>query len=93
MIFAHGSGSSRKSTRNRAVAEALHVAGLGTLLLDLLTAAEEQVDRLTAEHRFNIPMLAARLVTAIDWAVAVPETRTLTIALFGASHQQKQRRR
>ncbi len=85
VIFAHGSGSSRKSTRNRAVAEALHVAGLGTLLLDLLTAAEEQVDRLTAGHRFNIPLLATRLVAAIDWAVAAPETRALPIALFGAS--------
>lgn len=85
VIFAHGSGSSRKSTRNRAVAESLHVAGLATLLLDLLTMEEEAVDRFTAEHRFDIPLLASRLVAALDWAVEAAETRALPIALFGAS--------
>lgn len=85
VIFAHGSGSSRKSSRNRAVAEALHGAGLATLLLDLLTMEEEQVDRFTAEHRFDIPLLAVRLVAAIDWAVGAADTRALPIALFGAS--------
>lgn len=85
VIFAHGSGSSRKSTRNRAVAESLHVAGLATLLLDLLTMEEEAVDRFTAEHRFDIPLLASHLVAALDWAVEAAETRALPIALFGAS--------
>ncbi|ODT03650.1 MAG: hydrolase [Gemmatimonadetes bacterium SCN 70-22] len=85
VIFAHGSGSSRKSTRNRAVAQSLHVAGLATLLLDLLTMEEDAVDRYTAQHRFDIPLLASRLVAAIDWAVEAPETRALPIALFGAS--------
>lgn len=85
VIFAHGSGSSRKSSRNRAVAEALHGAGLATLLLDLLTIEEEAIDRHTAEHRFDIPLLASRLVAAIDWAVEGPDTRALPIALFGAS--------
>jgi dienelactone hydrolase len=85
VIFAHGSGSSRHSPRNRQVAEALHLAALGTLLLDLLTPAEEQVDRLTAHHRFDIPLLAKRLVAAIDWASADPATKHLPIGLFGAS--------
>lgn len=85
VIFAHGSGSSRKSRRNRAVAQSLHVAGLATLLLDLLTMEEDAVDRYTAQHRFDIPLLASRLVAAIDWAVEAPETRALPIALFGAS--------
>lgn len=85
VVFAHGSGSSRKSSRNRAVAQALHAAGLATLLLDLLTVDEEAVDRFTAEHRFDIPLLAVRLVAAIDWAVGAADTRALPIALFGAS--------
>lgn len=85
VIFAHGSGSSRKSTRNRAVAQSLHVAGLATLLLDLLTMEEDAVDRYTAQYRFDIPLLASRLVAAIDWAVEAPETGALPIALFGAS--------
>lgn len=85
VIFAHGSGSSRHSPRNQQVAEALHLADLGTLLLDLLTPAEEQVDRLTAHLRFDIPLLARRLLCAIDWAAGDPRTNGLRIGLFGAS--------
>jgi dienelactone hydrolase len=85
IIFAHGSGSSRHSPRNRAVAAALHEGGLATLLLDLLTPAEERVDVTTREHRFNIRLLAQRLVAAIDWAQGDPRTRGLPIGLFGAS--------
>src|SRR5512144_2044074 len=67
VLFAHGSGSSRFSSRNRFVARALREAGIATLLLDLLSAAEEQVDLVTRHHRFDIAMLADRLVVAIDW--------------------------
>lgn len=85
VIFAHGSGSSRHSARNRAVAAQLQLAGSATLLLDLLTPQEEQVDRLTAQHRFDIPLLARRLVAAIDWAQGDPRTSALPVGLFGAS--------
>jgi len=85
VIFAHGSGSSRHSPRNQQVADSLHLADLGTLLLDLLTPAEEQVDRLTAHLRFDIPLLARRLLCAIDWAAGDPRTNGLRIGLFGAS--------
>ncbi len=85
VIFAHGSGSSRHSPRNRAVAEALQHGQLGTLLLDLLTEDEERVDAATAEFRFDIPLLADRLVGAIDWARAHPHTAALPVGLFGAS--------
>lgn len=85
VLFAHGSGSSRHSPRNRAVAEALCAAGLGTLLMDLLTDEEERRDALTGEHRFDIPLLGRRLVSAIDWLVDGPGTRGLPVALFGAS--------
>jgi putative phosphoribosyl transferase len=85
VIFAHGSGSSRHSPRNRAVAEALQHGRLGTLLLDLLTQPEDRTDVETAEFRFNIPLLADRLVGAIDWANAHPQTSPLPIGLFGAS--------
>lgn len=85
VIFAHGSGSSRHSPRNRAVAATLWRSGFATLLLDLLTPAEEMVDDMTREHRFDIPMLANRLVAAIDWARATRETSDLPIGLFGAS--------
>ena len=64
VLFAHGSGSSRRSSRNRAVAPALHDAGLGTLLFDLLSDEEEAVDARTAELRFDIPLLAERLLGA-----------------------------
>jgi dienelactone hydrolase len=85
VIFAHGSGSSRFSRRNRAVATALEHAGFGTLLLDLLTRAEDAVDEHTAEYRFDIPLLGQRVIGAVDWAESRSDLRPLPIALFGAS--------
>lgn len=85
VIFAHGSGSSRKSPRNRAVAAMLWSGGFATLLLDLLTAAEERIDAVTAEHRFDIDLLAERLTVAVDWARRESRTAALPIGLFGAS--------
>ena len=85
IVFAHGSGSSRHSPRNRAVAEVLQRARLATLLLDLLTEPEDAADARTAEFRFDIPLLADRVVAAIDWAAAQPSTSSLPVGLFGAS--------
>ncbi|GAA0487457.1 hydrolase [Paractinoplanes deccanensis] len=85
VLFAHGSGSSRRSPRNRAVADHLNRLGLGTLLVDLLTHEEEVRDELTRELRFDIGFLADRLIGLVDWLVAAPETRDRTIGLFGAS--------
>lgn len=85
VVFAHGSGSSRFSSRNRAVAAALVRAGLATLLLDLLTPAEEEIDERTREYRFDIERLAHRVVAAIDWATGVPALASLPVACFGAS--------
>jgi len=85
VLFAHGSGSSRHSPRNRHVAQALQSAGLGTLLLDLLTPAEEQVDRVTSELRFDIGLLARRLMSAAEAMAAGAQTRQLPLGLFGAS--------
>src|SRR5436190_1878900 len=85
VIFAHGSGSSRLSSRNRAVARALQHGGFGTLLLDLLTQAEERVDVRTAEFRFDIPLLGTRVSAAVDWAGADQRTGSLAVGLFGAS--------
>ncbi|MEX2325369.1 MAG: alpha/beta family hydrolase [Gemmatimonadaceae bacterium] len=85
VVFAHGSGSSRLSPRNRFVAEALREGGMGTLLLDLLTAREEGIDVYTREHRFDIGLLARRLAGAIDWLDAEESTSGLPIGLFGAS--------
>ena len=85
VVFAHGSGSSRLSPRNRAVASALQEAGFATLLLDLLTLAEERTDVLSGGYRFDIMFLARRLVAAIDWAHRTPGTLNLPIGLFGAS--------
>jgi dienelactone hydrolase len=85
VIFAHGSGSSRHSSRNRFVARELNGGGLATLLIDLLTEAEEQVDIRTRLLRFDIDMLAERLVQASEWARGDAETRDLTIGYFGAS--------
>ena len=85
IVFAHGSGSSRHSSRNRMVADALQRAPLATLILDLLTENEERVDMITAEFRFDIPLLARRVVAAVDWARAAPPTSALPIGLFGAS--------
>ncbi len=85
VLFAHGSGSSRHSPRNRHVAQVLRAGGLGTLLMDLLTADEEAVDVRTGHLRFDIDLLARRLVAATDWLGEHPETRDLRIGYFGAS--------
>src|ERR1700730_7161142 len=77
VLFAHGSGSSRQSPRNRFVARTLNDAGLGTLLFDLLTPDEEAVDAHTREHRFDIGLLAERLGFAADWILQEPATREL----------------
>lgn len=85
VLFAHGSGSGRASPRNRLVATALHEGGLATLLLDLLTPAEAEEDEVTREHRFDIPLLASRLVGAAAWTAVHPDLRTLPLGFFGAS--------
>lgn len=85
VVFAHGSGSSRFSQRNRFVASVLSDAGLATLLFDLLTEEEETVDLVTAEFRFDIDLLAGRLVDIIDWLTGNDETGHLKIGCFGAS--------
>lgn len=85
VIFAHGSGSSRFSSRNRRVAEFLHGQGFATLLLDLLTPEEEAVDVLTQQYRFDIERLGPRVSAAADWARTEPELGTLGIGCFGAS--------
>jgi dienelactone hydrolase len=85
VAFAHGSGSGRHSPRNRRVAGTLNEAGIATLLLDLLTEGEEQRDRVTAEYRFDIELLARRLVATVDWLRRNPATVRLPLGLFGAS--------
>jgi putative phosphoribosyl transferase len=85
VLFAHGSGSSRHSPRNRMVAASLQAAGYGTLLMDLLTAEEDQVDSRTRQFRFDIERLASRLTGAIRWLRDRADTGTLPVALFGAS--------
>src|SRR6266516_8073733 len=85
VLFAHGSGSSRDSPRNQFVAHTLNNAGLATLLFDLLTPEEEAIDLRTREHRFNIGLLAARLMHATKWAKQQDETRDLRIGYFGSS--------
>src|SRR6476661_1116175 len=85
VLFAHGSGSSRHSPRNQFVAHTINRAGLGTLLFDLLTPEEEARDIHTREHRFNIGLLAERLVHATKWARRQNETRDLRIGYFGSS--------
>jgi putative phosphoribosyl transferase len=86
VIFAHGSGSSRNSPRNREVAQRLRAAGMGTLLFDMLTSAEDAVDRITARLRFDIPMLADRLEAATEWAIARQALPGgLAVGYFGAS--------
>lgn len=85
VLFAHGSGSSRHSPRNRYVAGVLQQGGFATLLLDLLTAAEEQVDIATGYLRFDVGLLAERLLEATDWLQSERQTRSLPIAYFGAS--------
>jgi len=85
VLFAHGSGSSRHSPRNRFVAEVLQAKGLGTLLFDLLTQEEDLIDRRTSELRFNIPLLAERLIAATQWVTTNAEIRDLPLGYFGAS--------
>src|SRR5919205_65415 len=85
VLFAHGSGSSRHSPRNRYVAQTLRDAGLATLLIDLLTPEEEAVDMRTAHLRFDIGLLAERLVGATDWLTQNPDTQALRVGYFGAS--------
>ncbi|WP_320068129.1 dienelactone hydrolase family protein [Micromonospora sp. RTGN7] len=85
VLFAHGSGSSRHSPRNTAVAGALHGRALGTVLVDLLTPEEDRVDAQTAELRFNIGLLADRLATIVDWMATEPTLSRLPVGLFGAS--------
>lgn len=85
VLFAHGSGSSRHSPRNRYVAWTLQRRKVATLLIDLLAPREEAVDERTAEYRFDIPLLAGRLVSIVDWLRRQKDTARLPIGLFGAS--------
>ncbi|MFI7410286.1 dienelactone hydrolase family protein [Streptomyces sp. NPDC049627] len=84
VVIAEGSSSSRGSSRDRALADALHRAGMGTLLLDLLTELEKREDARSARHRFDVPFLTRRLVAAIDWLEQRPETAGVPVCLFGA---------
>jgi putative phosphoribosyl transferase len=85
VVFAHGSGSSRHSPRNRYVAESMHSEGLATLLMDLLSSEEEVVDLRSGHLRFDIDLLSERLITATDWLLSRPETSGLRVGYFGAS--------
>ena len=85
VLFAHGSGSGRHSPRNRYVAREFQQARLATLLVDLLTGAEERIERATRHLRFDIPLLARRLEGATDWLRVGPRTSTLPVGYFGAS--------
>ncbi|MDP9454668.1 MAG: dienelactone hydrolase family protein [Actinomycetota bacterium] len=85
VLFAHGSGSGRHSPRNRLVAQSLREAGLATLLVDLLTPQEEEVDLGTRRLRFDVGLLAERLAGATDWLARQADTRDLRVGYFGAS--------
>jgi dienelactone hydrolase len=85
VLFAHGAGSSRHSSRNNFVAEELRDGGLATLLIDLLTAEEKDVDRRTRRVRFDIDRLARRVVGTVDWMQKRPETADLSLGIFGSS--------
>ena len=85
VLFAHGSGSSRFSPRNQYVAKEFNKAKIGTLLFDLLTPEEEETDIVTAEYRFNIALLAERLIGATEWLRNDPQTKKLAFGYFGAS--------
>lgn len=85
VIFAHGSGSSRLSPRNQATARVFQKSKIATLLFDLLTAEEEQVDQVTSQYRFNIDFLATRLVAATHWIMKNPVLKKLPFGYFGAS--------
>lgn len=85
VVFAHGSGSSRHSPRNRQVATVLQESGLATLLMDLLTVEEERIDEVTRHLRFDLDLLAERLVATTDWLAEQPSTAGLRLGFFGAS--------
>src|SRR5208337_3430333 len=85
VLFAHGSGSGRFSTRNQYVAKEFNKAKIGTVLFDLLTREEEEEDEMTAEFRFNIPLLAQRLIGTTEWVKNDPQTKRCRIGYFGAS--------
>ncbi len=85
VLFAHGSGSSRLSVRNQQVAKILNQANIATLLFDLLVAPEEEIDERTREYRFDIELLASRLVGVTDWVLQQPNLVNLTVGYFGAS--------
>ena len=85
VLFVHGSGSSRHSPRNQLVAKFLNEGNCATLLFDLLSAEEERADNITRELRFNIPLLAERLLGATEWLLKMPEMHHLTVGYFGAS--------
>jgi putative phosphoribosyl transferase len=85
VVFAHGSGSSRFSPRNQYVAKELNKAGIATFLIDLLTKEEDEIDMYTAQFRFDIDLLAHRLVGATEWLKTNPATRNLVLGYFGAS--------
>lgn len=85
VVFAHGSGSSRHSPRNRFVAQRINEEGLGTLLMDLLTQEEERVDEMTRELRFDIGLLARRVAETVDWAARQSDLLDLPVGLFGSS--------
>lgn len=85
VVFVHGSGSSRYSVRNNQVAQFIRSEGFATLLMDLLTTSEDQVDAITRELRFNIPMLAERVIATLDWLAEREDVGRLPVGLFGAS--------
>jgi dienelactone hydrolase len=85
VVFAHGSGSSRFSPRNQYVAKEINKANLGTLLFDLLTPGEEEEDELTGEYRFDIALLAQRLIGVTQWLKNDPSTQNVKLGYFGAS--------
>lgn len=85
VVFVHGSGSSRFSSRNQYVAQVMNQAGLATLLFDLLTPEENQIDDITREYRFDIELLSQRTIATIDWLKEHPQLKNLSIGLFGAS--------
>src|SRR4030066_101344 len=89
ILFAHGSGSSRHSPRNRFVARVLNDARLATLLTDLLTADEEEVDEVTRHLRFDITLLAQRLVAITDWLAVQPEAQGMRIGDFGGRRKYR----
>jgi hypothetical protein len=90
VIFAHGSGSSRHSPRNKYVAEILNRGGIGTLLIDLLTMEEERMDIRTTEYRFNIRLLAERLIAATDWAGTDPRLSSFAMSTLAQAPARPQ---